>query len=129
MEYKVNLQHNKIIHLEDFLVMYSIYNSKTLETLIDIVHKMHNTTTLNEKLFGTFSSWYTLYLTQDGINHYTINFLLYLRTLREKYIQMYKEFTGQLHMYTKAIRVLSKGYLSISLLPPSKLQTILGEVK
>ena len=32
-------------------------------------------------------------------------------------------------MYAKAIRVLLKGYLPISLLQPSKLQEILGEVK
>ena len=32
-------------------------------------------------------------------------------------------------MYSKAIRVLSKGYLSISLLPPSKLEKILKEVR
>ena len=33
------------------MVMYSIYNSETLEKLIDNVHKMHNTTTWNEKFF------------------------------------------------------------------------------
>ena len=32
-------------------------------------------------------------------------------------------------MYAKAIRILSKGYLPISLLPPSKLERILNEVK
>ena len=32
-------------------------------------------------------------------------------------------------MYSKAIRVLSKGYLSTSLLPPSKLEKILKEVR
>ena len=32
-------------------------------------------------------------------------------------------------MYAKAIRFLLKGYLPISLLTPSKLQEILGEVK
>ena len=32
-------------------------------------------------------------------------------------------------MYSKAIRVLSKGYLTISLLPPSKLEKILKEVR
>ena len=42
---------------------------------------------------------------------------------------MYEEFTNKLYMYEKAIRILSKGYLPISLLPPSKLQEILGEVK
>ena len=33
---------------------------------------------------------------------------LYLRTLREKYIKMYAEFTSQLHMHEKTIRTLSK---------------------
>ena len=74
MENKMNLQCNKVIHFEDSMVMYSIYNSETLEKLIDTVHKMHHFTTLNEKLFArTLSSWYPWYLTKDGINHYAIN--------------------------------------------------------
>ena len=32
-------------------------------------------------------------------------------------------------MYEKEVRILLKGYLLISLLPPSKLKEILGEVK
>ena len=31
--------------------MYGIYNSETLEKLIESVHKMHNTTTRNEKKY------------------------------------------------------------------------------
>ena len=42
---------------------------------------------------------------------------------------MYEEFITQLCMYTKAIRMLSKGYLPISLIPPSKLHEILNAVK
>ena len=42
---------------------------------------------------------------------------------------MYEKFISQLQMYAMAIRVLSKGYLPISLLQQSKLQEILGEVK
>ena len=34
---------------------------------------------------------------------------------------MYERFVNQLKEYLSAIRVLSKGYLPISLLPPSKL--------
>ena len=45
MENKVNLQHNKIIHLEDSIVMYGIYNSGTLEKLVNTVHNMHNKAT------------------------------------------------------------------------------------
>ena len=42
---------------------------------------------------------------------------------------MYKRFIDQLKMYTQVIRALSKGYLPISLLPPSKFNTTLQEVK
>ena len=42
---------------------------------------------------------------------------------------MYERFINQLKMYAKAIRILSKGYLPMSLLPPSKLNKILQEVK
>ena len=51
MENTVNLQCSKTIHLENSMVMYGIYISETLEKLINTVHKMHNTTTWNEKLF------------------------------------------------------------------------------
>ena len=66
------------------MVMYRIYNSETLEKLITTVHRMHNLTTLNEKLFaGTLSYWYTWYLTKDGIGHYAINFLIFENIKRE----------------------------------------------
>ena len=40
IENKVDLQCNKIFHLEDSMVMYGLYNSDTLEDLIDTVHKL-----------------------------------------------------------------------------------------
>ena len=52
MENKVNLQHNKIIHLEDSIVMYGIYNVETLGKLITTVHQMPNLMTPNERLFA-----------------------------------------------------------------------------
>ena len=42
---------------------------------------------------------------------------------------MYERFIEELQLYSRAIRVLSKGYLPISLLPPSKLEKILNEVR
>ena len=42
---------------------------------------------------------------------------------------MYERFLEQLKMYAQAKRILSKGYLPISLLPPSKLERILNEVE
>ena len=53
MENKVDLQHNKIFHLEDSVVMYGVYNSDTLEDLINTIHKVHNRTTWNKTVFST----------------------------------------------------------------------------
>ena len=81
----------QIFHLEDSIVMYGIYNSDTLETLIITVHKMHNTTTWNEKIFASkLNYWYHWYLSKDKVGRYAINSLLYLTTLREKYVKMYE---------------------------------------
>ena len=128
MENKVNLQCNK--HIEDSMFMYGIFSAKTLEILITTVHKMHNITIPNERLFaGKLSSSFTWYLTKEGVNHYAINSFLYQRMLREKYVKIYVEFIMQLCMYAKKKRILSKGYLPISLIPSSKLQEILNAVK
>ena len=122
MENQVNLEWNKIFHLEDSMVMYRIYNSDTLEKSINTLHKMHNKTTLNKKLFvGKLNNWYQWYLSKDGAGHYAINSLLYITMMREKYVRMYEKFISQLQLYGKVIRVLLTGYLPISLLPPNEI--------
>ena len=63
------------------------------------------------------------------MHHYAINSVLYLTSIREKYVKMYERFIEELKMYSKVIRILSKCYLPISLLLASKLERILGEVR
>ena len=110
--------------------MYDMHNSDTLEDLIDTVHKLHNRTTWNEKLlYGQIENWYNYYSSSSGIQHYAINSLQCLTTVREKYIKMYERFLNQLRQYSQAIRVLSKGYLPITLLSPLKLNIILQKVR
>ena len=124
MERKTALQCNKIHHLEDTMIMYGVYNSDTLSELIDNVHRMHNTSTWREKTFpGNLSKWLELYLHQEGIGHYAINSICFLTLIREKYVKIYERFLEQLKMYSKAIRILSKGYLPITLLPPIKIRS------
>ena len=68
MKEQLNLEQNKIFHLEDSMVMSGIYNSDTLEKLINTVHKMNNTTMWDKKLFvGKVSNWYQWYLSKDGV--------------------------------------------------------------
>ena len=90
MENKIYLQCNKFFHLEESIVMYGIYNSDTLENLINTVHKMYNQTTWHENLFADkLHQWYNWYLTRDVINQYAINSHLYLRMLRESNMEKY----------------------------------------
>ena len=112
------------------MIMHGIYKSGTLEKLIETMHRMHNTTSLHERLFaGELNHWFGWYLSKDGVGHYAINSVLYLTTIREKYVRIYEQFIEQLKMYARVIRILSKVYLPILLLPPSKLNETFGEVK
>ena len=92
---------------------------------------MHNLTSLEERLFvGRVNNWLKQQLTCYNDEHsYSIFTLLFLRTINEKYVRMYERFINELKTYSKAIHVLSKGYLPITLIPPSKLEAILQQVK
>ena len=46
---KTTIQHNKLMHLEDSMVMYGTYNAETLE---NTVHHIHKITSPYEKLFA-----------------------------------------------------------------------------
>ena len=49
MEKKMDLQKNQIHHLEDTMIMYGVYNSDILATLVRTIQNMKNTTTWKEK--------------------------------------------------------------------------------
>ena len=126
-------QRNKFMHLENSLVIYGIYNVETLEKLVKMVQVIHSRQSLIEGLFaGKSAAAYEAYSQmygQCGIQHYVINSMLYLHTIKDKYIEIYNEFISQLQIYAKAVRILAKGYLPISLITPLKLQEILNLVK
>ena len=109
MNNEVNLQHNKLLKLDNTMLMYVIYNAETLEKLINTVQEIHNVTSPHERL-------------------YAFDSLLFLRIVQDKYISFYKELIAQLKSYFSAIRILTKGYLPTTLITPSKLQEILAEV-
>ena len=60
---------------------------------------------------------------------YSMDAVLFLTTIKEKYVRMYEKFINELKSYLKAIRILSKGYLPISLIMLSKLVAILQQVQ
>ena len=102
MDNKADIQCNKMMHLENSMLMYSDYNAETLEKLIKTVHNIHNTTTSHERLFvgqHSPSVFKTQYAHSLGLHHYSINSLLYLGTIQDKYISLYKELISQSCMY------------------------------
>ena len=45
METKVEIHHNRLIHLDDSMVRYGAYNAEKLERLIKTMHQIHNLST------------------------------------------------------------------------------------
>ena len=132
MDNEINAQCNKLLKLDNTMLMYGIYNAETLEKLINTIHNIHNVTSSHERLFAGEHNptiFRLLYTNNLGIQQYAFNSLLYLRVIQDKYISLYRELITQLKAYISAIRILSKGYLPTTLIPPNKLQDILAEVK
>ena len=132
MDNEVNIQHNKLLKLDNTMLMYGIYNAETFEKLINTVHEIHNVTSSHKKLFAGEHNpaiFRLLYTNALGVQQYVFNSLLFLRVVQDKYISLYRELIAQLRSYVSAIRILAKGYLPTTLITPSKLEGILSEVK
>ena len=89
------------MHLENILVMYGVYSAETLERLIQTVHALHSQQTMYKNLFaGKTPAAYEYYSQMHGecgIQHYAINLMLYLRTIKDKCIKIK---TNLFHKYT-----------------------------
>ena len=51
MDNEINVQHNKLLKLDNTMLMYGIYNAETSEKLINTVHNIHNVTSSHERIF------------------------------------------------------------------------------
>ena len=128
---EINIQHNKLLKLDNTMLMYGIYNAETLEKLINTVHKIHVTSSHEELFAGEHNPavFRLLYPNAFGVQQHAFNSLLFLRVVQDKYISLYRELITQLRSYVSAITILAKGYLPTTLITPNKLQGILAEVK
>ena len=99
MNNEVNFQHNKLLKLDNTMLMYRIHNAETLEKLVNTMQEIHNVTSSHERLFtgehipALFRFLYTNAL---GIQQYAFDSLLFLRSVQDKYISLYKELITQL---------------------------------
>ena len=131
MDSKTTTQHNKLMQLEYSMLIYGVFNAETSKKFINTVQHIHSMTSSHERLFAGQQSSLTLtslYANALGLHHYSINSLLYLTTVQDKYIALYKELITQLCIYATSIKIMAKGYLPFSLTTPSKLREILNDV-
>ena len=52
MAISMDTQRNKLMHLENSLIMYGVYNAETLEKLVKTAHVLHSQQSLIENLFA-----------------------------------------------------------------------------
>ena len=109
MSITMDTQRNKLMHLENSLIMYGVYNTEILSKLVKTVQVLHSCQMLVEQLFtGQQVVAYQIYSKMHdthGIQHYVTNSLLYLQTIKEKYIAVYNEFITQMQIYAKMVRI------------------------
>ena len=80
MSNQANIQHNKLMKLDNSMLMYGKYNAETLEKLINTVQEIHNVASSHEKLFAGEHNptlFRLLYMDALGIQQYAINSLLF----------------------------------------------------
>ena len=99
MSVLMNTHRNKLMHLENTLIMYGIYNAETLKKLVKTIHALHSR---QSSLFaGQTSAAYGAYSLMHGacsIQHYTVNSMSYLHTIKDKYIEIYNLFCNYASM-------------------------------
>ena len=107
---RTNIDHNRMYHLEDTMIMYGKYSSDILMELVNIVHQMQNVTTWKEKIFVSEMKHWLKHKLEDIHSEfdYSIDAVLFLTTVKEKYVRMYEKFINELRSYLKAIRILPK---------------------
>ena len=52
MHSETTIQHDKLMQLENSIVMYGVYNTETSEKIINTVHQIHSTTSSHTRLFA-----------------------------------------------------------------------------
>ena len=80
--------------MEDTIIMYGKYNSDTLMDLVETVHQMQYVTTWKEKIFVSKMNEWLKHKLADIHNEfdYSIDAILFLTTVKEKYVRMYEKF-------------------------------------
>ena len=83
------------------MIMYSKYNSDTLMELVKTVHQMQNVTTWEEKIFVIEMNKWLKHKLVDIHNEfdYAKDAILFLTTVKEKYVRMYEKFIAELRSF------------------------------
>ena len=118
-----SLAWNSIKHLEDDFLLYDKYNLDSLEKIIHTVnHLGERVHCMEELLMGKDHSVATqqfLHANSTGRLLFAHKLNIYLMSVQETQLRLYDELERVLREFLSAVRILSKGYLTASLFPPT----------
>ena len=126
---KQNIMKNELYQHNKDLLMYGQFSLDTLDHIVDTINDLHARTVKVEKMFQKNSKDLLPYFTPNGFTDFTWNSLLNSNVLIEKHLTVSAALVDRLQIILNGLRLLARGYLPITLIPPTKLTKILHTVE
>ena len=120
MSISTEAQRNTLMHLENSLIMYRVYNAETLETSVkNNTCFTQLTISCRRFIHRTKVAAYEIYSknAKHSVQHYVMNPLLYLCTIKEKYIGVYNKFITKLCIFKSHKNINKRIFVNFSNTP------------
>ena len=120
MSQRQNLQKNQLYQYKQDLLLYGKYSIGTTDEIIDGLNLLHNKTIQQDKLFHnwTTSALVTRY-SNENEQKLIFDLMKYIHMYNERYLTLQQHLIEELEGLMNAIRILSRGYIPINLIPPT----------
>ena len=123
MDNKIGVTLNEMHQLEKDFLLYGEFDINSTKSIMELLDSLHNrTSTLENILEMKETEWNIRFLlSTNGPAVYSHMTQLYIDNLKEKYIRLYEALVTELRLLLRSIAILSKGYLSPQMFPPTTL--------
>ena len=127
---KQNIQKNQLYQYKQDLLLYGKYSIGTTDEIIDGLNLLHNRTIQQDALFHNWTKREIIarYNNENG-RRLIFDFLKYIHMYHERYLVLQQHLIEELEGLMNAIRILSRGYIPINLIPPTQLLKMIAQVE
>ena len=122
---------NKLHSYRDNMLMYGEFSMNSSAEIVSTLEEMYDKITyVEESLVNHTKNWAGIYMSdQAGAARYANDMALYVNTLSEKFLSLYRELLYELDQLLLAIKILSEGRIPIHLIPPVMLKSFTNDVQ